>query len=76
MAKRGAKKPPRAQLVAALQWLLDDMHTAGETHDNVRGDIFDSVEEAAATLVEAGGNLNWYSTADAQAYRRREAGAR
>lgn len=57
---------------SALQWLLDDMHDAGETH-NAQGDIFDSVEDAAAALVEAGGNLNWYTAENAEAYRARSA---
>lgn len=53
---------------AALQWLLDDMHDAGETHNNqtcafgtvAPGAIFDSVECAAKALVAVGGKLAWY----------------
>lgn len=59
-------------LHAAMQWLLDCLHDAGETHGD-DGTIHDCVEHAAAALVEAGGHLNWYSAADARAYRLREA---
>ncbi|WP_238121995.1 MULTISPECIES: hypothetical protein [unclassified Xanthobacter] len=61
------------RLQAAMQWLLDSMHDAGETHDPQTRAIYDSVEDAAAALVEAGGHLNWYSPADARGYRLREA---
>jgi hypothetical protein len=64
--------PPASPLLSALQWLLDDLHDADETHSD-GGVIYDSVEHAAAALVEAGGSLNWYSLDDAKAYRRREA---
>lgn len=56
----------QADLIAALQWLLDDMDDAGETHDS--GVLFDSVENAAAHLVAAGGSLAWYSHERAKAY--------
>lgn len=62
------------RLEHALQWLLDSLHDAGETHDE-DGSIFDAVEDAAAALVEAGGHLNWYSVEDAEAYRAREGSA-
>lgn len=58
---------PTSPLRDALQWLLDDLNDAGETHAD-DGSIFDSVE-AAAALVEAGGALNWYSREDAEAFR-------
>ena len=58
-------------LQGALQWLLDDMNDAGETHGET-GEIFDSVEEAAAALVEAGGFLSWYSKEQAAAYRAKQ----
>lgn len=70
-----ARAPECAErMFYALQWLLDDLHTAGETH-GVDGRIFDSVENAAAALVEAGGHLSWYSLEDARAYRQRPWGA-
>jgi hypothetical protein len=58
--------PPMAhyalQMRNALQWLLDDMRDAGETH-SADGVIFDSVENAARSLVAAGGFLRWYPPA-------------
>lgn len=57
-----------SDMLAGLQWLLDDMNDARETHDE-NGDVFDSVEDAAAALIHAGGNLNWYSAEDAERYR-------
>lgn len=58
-------------LQGALQWLLDDMNDADETHGET-GEIFDSVEEAAAALVEAGGFLSWYTPDQAAAYRAKQ----
>lgn len=55
-------------MVAALQWLLDDMHDAGETHE-ASGNIFDSVGNAASALIHAGGKLGWFSAEDAKHYR-------
>lgn len=52
---------------SALQWLLDDMFAAGETH-SPSGEMFDTVEAAAAALVNAGGSLPWYSSELAKAY--------
>lgn len=57
------------QLKSALQWLLDEMWTAGETHDPATEQIYDCVEDAAAALVEAGGRLEWYSLEDLLRYR-------
>lgn len=65
---------PSDGLRDALQWLLDDLHDADQTHGE-DGEIFDSVEDSAAALIEAGGALNWYSAEDARAYRARQAGA-
>lgn len=63
--KAAATTPPDP-LKVALQWLLDDMHDAGETHgtDNM---IYDSVANAAAALILAGGNLSWYTMPQALA---------
>jgi len=44
---------------SALQWLLDDMADAGETH-NDDGRIYDSVVCAARTLVNLGGMVPWF----------------
>lgn len=61
-----------------LQWLLDDMHDAGETHvpadlsraPDFHGVIFDSVEHAAAALIDIGGvGVGWYTPEQAAAYR-------
>ncbi len=54
--------PDAVDLKSAMQWLLDDMHDAGETH-NENDTPFDSVESAARALLNAGGVLNWYDTA-------------
>ena len=54
-------------LISALQWLLDDMSDADETHSPT-GIIFASVECAAAALVNAGGSLPWYTPEQAKAY--------
>lgn len=47
-------------LVTAMQWLLNDLHDQGDTHDE-SGTLYESVENAAAALVAAGGNLSWYT---------------
>ena len=57
---------------AALQWLLDDMDDAGETRSET-GEMFDSVEYAVVSLIEAGGSFDGYTIEDAIAYRKREA---
>lgn len=62
-------------MVSAIQWLLTEMRDAGETH-GPGGDIYGCVEEAAATVAEAGGALSWFSVEDAVAYRAREAAER
>ncbi|WP_127088361.1 hypothetical protein [Aquabacter cavernae] len=61
-----------ARLLRAMQWLLDTLNDAGESHDE-KGQIYDSVEYAAASLVSLSGNLNWYGQDDAYAYLEREA---
>lgn len=66
---QGDSLDPQVEVLkSALQWLLDDMHDAGETHDE-GSTLYDSVEHAAAALVEAGGTLNWYTAEDARNYR-------
>jgi len=57
---------------AALQWLLEDMDCAGETH-SATGEMFDSVEYAVVALIEARGSFDGYTVDDAIAYREREA---
>lgn len=52
--------PDATDLQSAMQWLLDDMHDAGETHFSETVP-FDSVENAARALINAGGVLNWYN---------------
>jgi hypothetical protein len=49
-----------ADLRAALQWLLDDMHAAGNTHGADGIVLFDSVDNAARALVAAGAALAWF----------------
>ncbi|MBN9530543.1 MAG: DUF3164 family protein [Alphaproteobacteria bacterium] len=49
-----------AHMKEALQWLLDEMHTAGETHDSVTGHAFPCVLNAAKALIAAGGSLQWF----------------
>lgn len=41
-------------LIAALQWLLDDLHDCNET-TSVTGEIFDSVLNAGKALKACGG---------------------
>lgn len=66
------------KLARALQWLLDEMHDADETHhpsvdpNAPDAPIYDSVENAAAALIENHGSLYWYSAERAAAFRAKQ----
>lgn len=45
-------------MLAALQWLLDDMTDAGEHADPATGTVYDSVANARAVLIAAGGTVH------------------
>ncbi len=61
----------------ALQWLIDDMHDAGETRNTIgrKGDVIeyaihDSVVCAARALVNLGGSLDWFTPEESARYDR------